>query len=986
MSRAPNVFTIPPGENFVAALARQLLLEAKDDPLALSAMLVLLPTRRAVRALRESFLDLSGGTPQLLPRMQSLGDVDEDDPSFAEGPSPDLAPAIPELRRRLLLAKLILALGSEHGGAATAEQAIPLAEELGRLLDQVQIGELSFDALSTLVPADYAEHWQKTLRFLEILTKRWPAILKTEGALDRAERRSRLLTAQAEAWAKKPPGFPVVAAGSTGSIPATRRLLTVVARLPHGRLVLPGLDRDMDEESRAALDESHPQWGLFRLLAALEIKPRAVRPWPGTENETAHAARARLIADALRPSDTTDAWRSLDATTMKTAISGVSRIDCPGPHDEAATIALRLRAALEEPGRTAALVTRDRNLARRVAGELRRFAIEIDDSAGTPLTLTEPGAFLLLTAAMAAERFAPYETLAALKHPLAAGGESAAAFRGRVRALEIAALRGPRPAPGIEGLRVVLESGDRALDTWLARLDAMAAPFVAILERPAPLYELLRAHIAFAEKFAADDEKDGAARLWAGEAGTAASSFVLELAEAAERGDVLPAIPRIAYPGLLRALMQGRAVRPAWGRHPRLFIWGPLEARLQRTDLVVLGGMNEGSWPAEPTPDPWMSRPMRERFGLPTPERDVGLSAHDFAQAFCAPEVVLTRAEREGSAPTVPSRWLLRLDAVLAAAGLGELPRDRRWLDWHVGFDRPTEAPAPQRPPAPRPPLAARPRTLPVTAIEMWRRDPYALYAQRILRLRALDPIDADPDAADYGTVVHKALDTFLRAFPAGPLPGDALSRLLDAGRQAFGEALKRPGVWGFWWPRFERIAGWFIAQEIERRRLLDRAWHEVGGRLEIAAPGGTFTVTAKADRIDRQADGKLVLIDYKTGALPSAREVETGFAPQLPLEGAIAVAGGFAGVPAGEVLALLYWQMSGGRVPGLERDAAPKSKAAELIRAARDGLAEMVAAFDDPATAYEAQPHPRYVPRYSDYLHFARVKEWAAGDDGDGE
>lgn len=986
MNRAPAVFTIPPGENFVAALARQLLIETKDDPLALSAMLVLLPTRRAVRALREAFLDLAGGKPLLLPRMQPLGDVDEDDPSFAEAPSPDLAPAIPEMRRRLLLAKLILALGSEHGGAATVEQAIPLAEELGRLLDQVQIEELTFDALASLVPEDYAEHWQKTLRFLEILTKRWPAILKAEGALDPAERRSRLLTVRAEAWTKKPPAFPVIAAGSTGSIPATRRLLAVVARLPQGRLVLPGLDRAMDEDSRAALDESHPQWGLFRLLAAIEIEPRAVRLWPGVADDAARASRAGLVAAAMRPAATTDAWRGLDASTVRAGIVGLTRIDCPGPHDEAATIALRLRAALDEPGRTAALVTPDRELARRVAGELRRFAIEIDDSAGTPLTLTEPGAFLLLTATMAAEQFAPYETLAALKHPLAAGGESAAAFRSHVRALEIAALRGPRPAPGIDGIRAVLGAGDLRLLSWLDRLDAMAAPFVAILERPAPLHELLRAHIAFVERLAADDEKDGAASLWVGDAGAEASSFVLELAEAAERGDILPSIAGSAYPGLLGALMQGRVVRPVWGRHPRLFIWGPLEARLQRADLIVLGGLNEGTWPPEPAADPWMSRPMRQKFGLPAPERRVGLSAHDFAQALCAPEVILTRAERVGGAPTVPSRWLLRLDAVLAAAGLGELPRDRRWLEWHANFDRPAETPAPQPPPAPRPPLAARPRELPVTAVEMWRRDPYALYAQRVLRLRALDPIDADPDAADYGTVVHRALDAFLRDCPSGALPADAPARLLAAGRIAFGDALKRPGVWGFWWPRFQRIAAWFVAQEAERRRLLDRAWHEVSGRLQIDAPAGPFTLTAKADRIDRQTDGRLVLIDYKTGTLPSAREVEAGFAPQLPLEGAIAAAGGFAGVAAGEVLALLYWRMSGSRVPGEERAAAPKTDAADLIRAAQDGLRDMVVAFDDPATAYEARPHPRYVPRYSDYLHLARVKEWAAGGGEEGE
>ncbi|HEY1719678.1 MAG TPA: double-strand break repair protein AddB [Magnetospirillaceae bacterium] len=978
MSRASSVFTIPPGENFVAALARQLLTETAGDPLALSAMLILLPTRRAARALREAFLAEANGRPLLLPRMRPLGDVDDDDPSLGDAPASDVAPAIAPLRRRLLLARLIMGLDDAQGGARTAEQAVPLGEELARLLDQVQIEELSFDDLQTLVPDDYAEHWQVTLRFLSLLTEHWPTILRSEGALDPAERRGILLATQAEAWRTTPPDYPIIAAGSTGSIPATRRLLQVVAGLPRGRLILPGLDRAMDAESREALEESHPQWGLFRLLDALEIAPHQVPLWPGTHE----VPRAGLIAEAMRPAATTDAWRDLKAEAMRDSINGITRIDCPGPQDEAAVIALRLRAALEEPGKTAALVTPDRDLARRVTSALRRFGIDIDDSAGTPLTLTEPGAFLLLTAIMVAEDFAPHATLAALKHPLASGGMETSAFRRLVRRLDRDLLRGPRPAPGIAGLRN-LPRVDGDFRAWLDRLDAITAPLVAALAKPTSLHAILEAHIDCAEKLAADIATDGAARLWAGDAGTTASSFVLELAEAADK-DVLPPITGAGYPSLLRTLMRDAVVRPSWGKHPRLAIWGPLEARLQQADVLILGGLNEGTWPSETLADPWMSRPMRVRFGLPAPERRIGLSAHDFAQAAAAPEVILTRAERVGGTPTVPSRWLMRLDAVLAACGLDKLPRDPRWLSWHEAMDRPAETPEPPRPPAPCPPLAARPRRLPVTAIELWRRDPYALYAQRILRLRALDPIDADPDAAEYGTVVHKAFDAFLRLYPNGPLPRDAETQLLAQGEAAFGDAFARPGVWAFWWPRFQRIAHWFIEKEIERRQLLAQASTEVSGTLTFAAPGGDFIVEAKADRVDRQADGSLIVIDYKTGAVPKAKEVEAGFAPQLPLEGAIAVNGGFTDIPAGTVLALLYWQLSGGATPGKERAASAKIDANALIREALEGLSALVAAFDDPATAYQARPHPTYVPRYSDYLHLARVKEWSSGEEGE--
>jgi ATP-dependent helicase/nuclease subunit B len=378
---------------------------------------------------------------------------------------------------------------------------------------------------------------------------------------------------------------------------------------------------------------------------------------------------------------------------------------------------------------------------------------------------------------------------------------------------------------------------------------------------------------------------------------------------------------------------------------------------------------------------------MRKAFGLPAPERRIGLSAHDFAQAFCAPEVVLTRSERVDGAPTVPSRWLLRLDAALAARGLGEVPRDARWLAWHAALGRADTGIAERpRPPSPRPPLAARPRELPVTQVEMWRRDPYALYARRILRLKALEPIDADPDAADRGTIIHRALDAFIGAHPAGPLPPDALARVLEAGRAAFGAHLTRPGVWAFWWPRFERIARWFVAHEAERRAHLIRSWSEVKGALRIDAPLGAFTLTATADRIDRLTDGSLVVIDYKTGSLPSAREVAAGFAPQLPLEGAIAASGGFQGVAAGKLNGLLFWRLTGGRVAGEERDAVAKSPPGELADQARAGLTQMIEAFDDPATRYEARPHPARAPRYSDYLHLARVAEWSDGEGDGGE
>jgi ATP-dependent helicase/nuclease subunit B len=984
-SASAKVFSIDPGRSFVDALAAGILAETGDDATALARVTVLLPTRRACRALREAFLRRSGGRPLLLPTLTPLGDVDEDEILLGawgaeEAASAlavaDIPPAIGSLRRRLLLTRLILA---DKARGATPDQAARLAGELARLIDQAHTERLDFARLKDLVPDDFAEHWRITLDFLKIVTESWPKVLAEEGALDPAERRNRLLEAQAAAWRQQPPIHPIIAAGSTGTIPATADLLDVVARLPRGAVVLPGLDRDADDATWGHIEPSHPQYGMARLLERLGVERTDVRDWPAAPG--GHAVptmRAALINQALRPADAGRGEARLDLR----ALGGVTRIEAAGPHEEAGMIALVLRQALENEAATAALVTPDRTLARRVAAELARWNIAVDDSAGQPLGETPPGAFLRLGARMVAEAFAPVELLAVLKHPLAAGGLKPAHFRTLARRLEIAVLRGPRPGLGIPGLRAILPLTDEDLLTFATRLERISAPFVRLFKRPAVLFrDLLSTHVAMAEALAATDEQTGAERLWAGEAGEAAAAFVAELHEAARD---LPSIAGDAYPALLESLLAGLVVRPRYGRHPRLHIWGLLEARLQHADVLVLGGLIEGAWPPEARPSPWMSRPMTERFGLPPPERRIGLTAHDFAQAFSAPTVVLTRARRVEGTPTVPSRWLLRLENLVKGTDLEPCFADSgTWRHWQASLDTPTATLVPIRP-APKPPVEARPRKLSVTQIETWMRDPYSIYARHVLKLEALDPIDADPGAADYGNFIHSALDEFIKTVPApAPLPDDSYERLLALGRQAFGAALDRPGVWAFWWPRFERVARWFLAVEATRRATLIASASETNGSLCIDGPAGRFELTAKADRIDRCRDGTLVLIDYKTGPLPTSPEVAAGFAPQLPLEALIAEAGGFVDMPKATVATLEYWRLKGADPAGERRVVGDDPR--PLIDAARAGLQALITAFDRPETPYEARPRPDKAPRFSDYEHLARVKEWASGLGEDG-
>ncbi len=996
MARSRSAVTsIPAGASFVDALACGLLDRWPADPLGFSAATILLPTRRACRSLREAFMRASDGKPLLLPHMLPLGDLDAEelllgaeDIGLGDGAAAELPPAMPALRRQLLLTRLILQWsrtesveGAARGLRPSEDQAARLAEELARLIDQVDTEGLGFEGLAELVPADYAEHWQLTLDFLKIVTEHWPAIQAEQGCIGPAERRRRLLEAQAEAWRRVPPATPVVVAGSTGSIPATAELMAVVMGLPEGLVVLPGLDREADEATWRAIraDPNHPQHGLALLLQRLGIERDAVDDWPGVSVSGTATARGRFLSRALAPAAGSPHGEreEADLDALRKALTEVQRIDCGAPGEEATVIALLLRQALEVAGRTAALVTPDRGLARRVAAELQRWDIEIDDSAGTPLAETPAGVFLRLTAEMVAAELAPLPLLAALKHPLAAGGLAEGAFRARVRALELAVLRGPRPAPGFAGLRRALaavEAGAELLP-WLEALERMAAPFIDALQDPrAGLAETVAAHAGFAEALAANDALSGAERLWAQDAGEAAAAFVAELGEAARSG------PRLAgerYPALLDSLMSARVVRPKYGLHPRLAILGPLEARLQHLDVMVLGGLNEATWPAETDPGPWLSRPMRADFGLPPPERRIGLAAHDFTQAFAAPRIFLTRSARVEGTPTVPSRWLLRIDGLLKTLGpdLGLRGEEGQWLSWAAALDRPIRQIAvPQ--PAPCPPVAARPRSLSVTQIETWMRDPYALYARQILGLRALDPLDADPGVAERGILVHTALERFVRHHPDA-LPADPAAALLAVGREVFAALHAKPGLWAFWWPRFERIADWFVALEGVRRGRLRRAGAEVRGALQLQGPAGPFELRAKADRVDLLSDGGISILDYKTGALPGAGEIELGFAPQLPLEAAIAVAGGFAEVPASAPTELAFWRLSGGEPAGEVK--AVKGDPAELAAAARDGLERLVAAFDDAATAYRATPRPEWAPRYNDYAHLARIAEWSS-------
>ena len=1004
MTTGLNLFAIPAGAPFLDALAKEWLHRRGGDPLAIANGLILTPTRRSARALADAFLRMSDGRGLLLPRLVALGALDEAPLTLAG--ALDLPPAVDPHRRLAVLTQLILRMNGAGGAPRTADRAWILAAELATLMDEADRAEIDLAAkLPDAADPAFAQHWARTLEFLRIVTHAWPAWLEENGAMNPAAREVALLNAQAAAWLADPPDFPIAIAGTTAGIPAVARLARVVARLPEGCVVLPVLDTAMTDAEWAGMADSHPQAGLADLLAGLDATRADVRPWPwpgasGTGEKRLGAPdaaekrpgaagigenpRFAMLSRALLPAAAMGAWQ----TPCVPALEGLSRLAPKDTQEEAEAIAMILRDAVQTPGRVAALVTPDRDLAIRVSAALPRHGIVADDSAGEPLSETPPAVFLRLLVRAVSESLAPVPLLALLKHPFAAAGLSPAACRRLARALEIATLRGPRPLPGLAGLRLGIAGKGPELSSFLARVEACLEPALrfdtGVLVAPA---QALAAAIAAAENLAATDLAQGDAVLWADEEGEALSTI---LAAALDAFEHLPDQHPDVLAGLIDALLQGEMVRSrralrgrVGAEHPRVFIWGPLEARLQSVDTIVLGGLAETIWPPAPEPGPWLSRPMRTKAGLPSPETAVGFAAHDFlAAAMSAATVVLSCPLRRDGAPAVPARWLTRLDALLAGAKTA-LPLHPA-VSWARAQDVPAGGPVPSRPPRPCPPVAVRPTRLSVTEIETWLRDPYAIYAKHILKLTKLKDLDQETDAIDYGNLVHEGLNIFLReAGPDWPADAaDAAERLREAMRRALVGSFARPALMAWWEPRLERIAGWVASLETRRRAAmpLTALATEHAGRLLLRRPERTFSLTARADRIERRADGQLAFLDYKTGLVPAEKSVASGIAPQLPLEAGMASLGGFGDEWRGETAELAYWALKGGFEPGKETVLFHKkdSERQAAIDTALRGLETLIAQYDEPDRCYLAQPDPSWTPRFSDYAQLERVAEWA--------
>ena len=946
------VFTIPSHRSFADALAAGLIARFGKDPLGLAQGRILLPNNRAVRAVTDAFVRASG-TGLLLPRLIPVGDpelnervggaidrIDDADP---------VPPAIDPTERLLRLASIVR-------GQGTAE-SVRLAADLARTLDALLVERIDPVRLKDAVAetSDLARHWEHSLARLQLIYEAWPQLLAERGAIDLAERRNRLLQGLAERWKDDPPAGFTVAAGITTAAPAVAGLVARVARMPDGMAVLPGLwlsdiypqeeweALGPNEEGRG--DAAHPQFHLKLLLDRLGIARDEVRPWRWSGRAASSPFRTRAIANAMAAPAFSHKWETLKPAERR--LGGLRLAELPDPAAEAQAIALALREALETPAKTAALITPDRQLAARVSALLARWGIDADDSAGRPLSSTPAGTLLLGIASAAAEDLAPVPLLALLKHPLVgAEGDDRIAWLEAVRELDFK-LRGPRPAAGLSGL----DTHFGALAAW-GRVRSRVEVIHRLLNEPVSLAHLARCLSSAAQALAED-------RAWRGPAGRTAAELTAEL-QSSEAAQQLMVSAEEAVP-LLRQLLDARAVRPPYGGHPRIFIWGLLEARLQRADLVVLGGLNEGVWPALPSPDPWLPPKVRATLGMPTTETRIGLAAHDFASALGAPEVLITRARRDAKAPTVASRFLLRLNAIS-----GGLPRDLKLEQLTRALDDPG-APRPVNRPEPVPPAEQRPEKISVTQVDRLKADPFAFYAEAILKLRSIDPVDADHTAAWKGTAVHEVFQHWLQHDDCDPdkLRGRAERLLKD-------EAI-HPMLRALWAPRLLEAIDWIAAMERDNRAAGRRPLAaEVTGQAAVAG----LTVYGRADRVDRLPDGALAVVDYKTGAPPTQKAVNAGFALQLGLLGLIGRAGGFNHI-SGDPEAFEYWSLSRyngkfGRLMCPAKDMQP----GEFLEQAYANFADAVQKWLTGSEPFTAKLNPAYAP-YGDYDQLMRLEEW---------
>ena len=959
-----KIFNISSSNCFVDVLANKLLEDYKDNLLDLADVLILLPNRRACRSLSEAFVRLKGLRPTILPQMKAMGDIKEDEIVLSginiEAELMNIPPVIEPVERKMLFMRLIMKRYEDFGlERISLSQACSLAQELGDLIDIAQMHNLDWDNLNKLVPEEYASHWQETLKFLAIITKYWPEILNERGVVDSGWRKNKLIEVQAEIWKKQKPKQRIIVAGTTAVSPAMKKLVKEVLQLEKGEVWLYGLDVLLEEEAFESIDETHPQFELKQLIDFLGVKRDEIKKIVVSRDE----GREKLISEIMRPAEYSDEWRNIKDCFDKKSLEGLKLVECSDQRTEALSIALLIRKALQKKDKTIALITPDRVLARRVASELLRWNIFVDDSAGIPLANTKWGIFMRLCAEAVLPNVKKDQLLACMKNSMCLFGKNKEEVNKLVYYLDKEVFRKK-------------EKNEEAELFW-NDFQCKAKDFASVFAKDKDcLSNIIRKHILFAESLADSMKVKGAENLWRNEDGETGALFINEWID---KADILGDINTSEYISLFETMMSGVVVRNKTFSGRNVRILGPIEARLSHFDMIILGGCNEGVWPVLPDADPWMSRPMKKEFGLELPEKQIGVLGLDFSNLLGAENIYLTRAKMSGGTPTIKSRWWMRLETVLQAVDFDkENILDREILDLAEFLDAPDKQ-IKINAPSPKPPVEARPRKMSASAFEKLLRDPYGVFAEYILNLKPLEDLDKETDARDFGNLVHKVLENFSNKY-SSEYPENAEQQLIELGTKELEDSDFANEKKVFWYPKMVKMMKWIAENENIYRKEVRRVNSEVWGSVCFEnLPGGIFEIYAKADRIDETIDGKVNIIDYKTGQARTVAEIKKGYAPQLPIEGIIAKKGGFSGIKKADVNSLMYWKLGSKTVQVNE-------EVNGVLSETEDRIIEVINLFDFETTGYLSRPNPKSAPQYSDYEHLARVKEWSVKEDGEDE
>lgn len=980
-SKTPRVFGLPCGIRFPDAL-KQGILDRIDSqtPDAIARVEVFVNSSRMKRNLIAAFDD---GSTQFIPKVRLITDLG------ADIATRDVPKGVSGLRRRLELAQLVGRFLDQEPEFAARSSTYDLADSLAGLLAEMHDEGVLPSDIDAITTDDTSGHWVRARQFISIISGFFDPKL-AQPPMPEARLRM-VVDLLCEQWRAAPPTHPIIVAGSTGSRGTTATFMRLVASLPQGAVVLPGFDFGMNEDVWDKIGETgtheHPQarFSSFAHLAGLH--PKSVGKWTDTPDE--NVVRNRLISLALRPAPVTDQWmvEGPNLGDIPHACNNLTLIEAPDSRMEAVSIALALRKAADE-GRTASLVTPDRSLARHVTATLDRWDISPDDSAGTPLNQTPPGRLLRQIVSLFGRPVSAEDLLILLKHPLVARGatldDEAKHGRGphllRARSLE-KYLRKCGPAlPARTDLMAWAEK-ETATDTskdavfvWASWVGDILEGFPASTERS--LSQHLDDTVRLAEHMVAGPNSHDARELWAQSAGREALRVVTELHGNSEFAAELTMSD---FGDLFRSVVGRGLVRDPSPKHSNIMIWGTLEARAQAADVVILGGLNETVWPPTPAPDPWFSRDMRRQAGLLPPEQQIGLSAHDFQQAIGAKEVILARAKRNAEAETVASRWLIRLTNLLQGIsqdGADALAQMKSKGDELIALARLLDKPEKSVPaaarPSPRPPVDARPRQLSVTRVETLIRDPYQIYASRILRLNRLDPFSQKPDPRDRGIAYHKIMERFVEQF-RDETNAEASDRLVSIAEQVLETTVFWPAARRIWLGRIRKIAPQLVAREFENRKIGRPVGTEVKGGMHF--PDIDFSLSCEADRVDRTEGGEYIIYDYKTGAPPTEKQTAT-LRMQLHLEALMLESAGFDGLPAGRVHEIAYLGLDGKvgqtRIPLFPGD---MTQVEEKFR-------KLVQNYDQADQGYTSRRIVQSVSFAGDFDQLARVGEWTQSDE----